>query len=124
MRMLAIADVLSQTGAALDRGLTAEAVGRSRERFGRNVLTALPRESLWKKFLEKFEDPIIKILLAAAVVSMVVELFKSSAVIAGLSFGIVAIGALGLILVKQSARIPPLFFISALVIFGAGLAHD
>ena len=38
----------------------------SRQRFGANRLTPLPREPLWKKFLEKFDEPIIKILLAAA----------------------------------------------------------
>ena len=53
-----------------DRGLTAAAVEASRARFGANVLTPLPRESLWKKFLEKFDEPIIKILLAAALLSL------------------------------------------------------
>jgi Ca2+-transporting ATPase len=59
-----------------ENGLTPEAVARSREQFGSNRLTPLPREPLWKKFLEKFDEPIIKILLAAALLSMVVDLFK------------------------------------------------
>jgi Ca2+-transporting ATPase len=62
---------------AAEGGLTPEGVARSRQRFGRNVLTPLPREPLWKKFLEKFDEPIIKILLAAALLSMVVDLFKA-----------------------------------------------
>src|SRR5262249_11585992 len=37
------------------------------------------REPLWKKFLEKFDEPIIKILLAAALLSMIVDLFKGTA---------------------------------------------
>ena len=52
--------------AARDRGLTARGSGAtSLSRFGANRLTPLPREPLWKKFLDKFDEPIIKILLAA-----------------------------------------------------------
>ena len=47
-------------------------------RFGANRLTPLPREPVWKKFLEKFDEPIIKILLAAALLKMVVDLFEAS----------------------------------------------
>src|SRR5262249_1868058 len=57
-------------------GLVPDQVEQSRREFGRNELTPLPREPLWKKFLEKFDEPIIKILLAAALLSMVVDLFK------------------------------------------------
>src|ERR1044071_6615140 len=62
--------------AAADAGLAAGAVADSRKRFGENRLTPLPREPLWRKFLEKFDEPIIKILLAAALLSMFVELFR------------------------------------------------
>ena len=39
---------------------------------GENVLTPPEKTSLWKQFLEKFEDPIIRILLVAWVLSMVI----------------------------------------------------
>lgn len=39
---------------------------------GENVLTPPKKTSLWKQFLEKFEDPIIRILLVAWVLSMVI----------------------------------------------------
>src|SRR4051812_3839797 len=61
--------------ATTEWGLTAEQVLQSRARYGANRLTALPRESLWKRFLSKFDEPIITILLAAALLSMFVELF-------------------------------------------------
>jgi Ca2+-transporting ATPase len=67
---------LQSLPASAEGGLTPEGVAQSRQQFGRNVLTPLPREPLWKKFLEKFDEPIIKILLAAALLSMVVDLFK------------------------------------------------
>ncbi len=51
-------------------GLTKEQVIESRKKHGSNVLTPPKRESLWILFLEKFEDPIIRILLIAAFLSL------------------------------------------------------
>lgn len=53
-----------------DRGLTAEQVIASRQLHGDNVLTAPEQTPLWKQFLEKFDDPLIKILLVALVLSV------------------------------------------------------
>src|SRR5947209_14234661 len=74
--MRSLADIQQAFVVSPETGLTADMVARSRQRFGSNRLTPLPREPLWKKFLEKFDEPIIKILLAAALLSMVVDLFK------------------------------------------------
>jgi Ca2+-transporting ATPase len=51
-------------------GLTDAQVSESRERYGENVLTPPKKTSLWKLYLEKYNDPIIKILLVAACVSL------------------------------------------------------
>ncbi len=51
-------------------GLTDEQVLESRKKHGENVLTPPERAALWKLFLEKFEDPIIRILLIAAFLSL------------------------------------------------------
>jgi Ca2+-transporting ATPase len=51
-------------------GLTDDQVAASRREHGANILTPPERESLWKLFLEKFEDPIIRILLIAAFLSL------------------------------------------------------
>lgn len=51
-------------------GLTDEQVAENRYRLGANVLTPPPTTSLWKLYLEKFRDPIIQILLVAAVISL------------------------------------------------------
>ena len=53
-----------------DKGLTAEQVIASRQEHGSNVITPPAREPLWKQFLEKFNDPLIKILLVALVLSV------------------------------------------------------
>ena len=54
-------------------GLTSKQVEDSRCKYGENVLTPPERVSLWKQFLEKFEDPIIRILLVAWLLSMVIS---------------------------------------------------
>jgi len=51
-------------------GLTDEQVLESRAKNGANILTPPERDPLWKQFLEKFEDPIIRILLIAAFLSL------------------------------------------------------
>ena len=55
------------------KGLTPQQVEESRRLYGENVLTPPERVSLWKQFLEKFEDPIIRILLFAWLLSMVIS---------------------------------------------------
>jgi Ca2+-transporting ATPase len=56
------------------KGLTDTQVQESREKYGANVLTPPAKESLWKLFLEKFEDPIIRILLIAAFISLAIAI--------------------------------------------------
>ena len=52
------------------RGLTDNEVIKSRGRHGENTLTPPKRTPLWKLYLDKYKDPIIKILLVAAVISL------------------------------------------------------
>ena len=57
------------------KGLTSRQVEENRRLHGENILTPPERVSLWKQFLEKFEDPIIRILLFAWLLSMVISGF-------------------------------------------------
>lgn len=54
------------------KGLTTQEVKQSRIQHGENVLTPVPRTPWYKLFLEKFSDPIVKILIAAAVLSFAI----------------------------------------------------
>lgn len=54
------------------RGLTPQEVAESRQRHGDNVITPPKDDSAWKLLAEKFRDPIIRILLLAAVLSLVI----------------------------------------------------
>lgn len=58
-------------------GLNAQEVEKSRKKYGENILTPPPRTPLWKLFLEKFKDPIIRILLVAAVLSLVISILHN-----------------------------------------------
>lgn len=57
-------------------GLTDAEVLASRKKYGANVLKPPERDPLWKLFLEKFEDPIIRILLIAAFLSLGIALIN------------------------------------------------
>ena len=59
-----------------NKGLTGEQVIASRREHGSNVLTPPAREPLWKQFLHKFDDPLIKILLVALVLSVALSLYE------------------------------------------------
>lgn len=60
------------------KGLDDAQVLKSRAGHGSNVLTPPAREPWWKLFLSKFNDPIIKLLLFATVLSMIVGYFHGS----------------------------------------------
>lgn len=51
-------------------GLNPQQVEESRAAHGANVLTPPKKESMWKLFFEKFNDPVIRILIVAAVLSL------------------------------------------------------
>ena len=52
-------------------GLTATEVLKSRETYGRNLITPPKDTPWWRLYLEKFQDPIILILLFATAISLV-----------------------------------------------------
>mgnify|MGYP001783996664 CR=1 FL=1 len=56
---------------SLLRGLTSAEAEMSRKKHGDNRITPPKRASLWALYAEKYNDPIIKILLVAAAISLV-----------------------------------------------------
>ena len=58
------------------KGLTPEQVLESREKFGNNILTPTDKESVWKRFFEKFKDPLIIILIVAGVLSLGISVYE------------------------------------------------
>ncbi|MDE6307501.1 MAG: haloacid dehalogenase, partial [Bacteroidales bacterium] len=58
------------------QGLSPKEITASRERHGRNVLTPPEKKSMWRLLLEKFEDPIVRILLVALLLSFIVACYQ------------------------------------------------
>lgn len=57
-------------------GLTDTEVVDSRREHGWNILTPARRTPLWRLYVEKYQDPIIQILLVAAVISLVLAIIE------------------------------------------------
>ena len=67
----------------VDRGLAADEVLRRLEKHGRNVVTAPPGTPPWLKFLKQFHQPLVYALLAASVITGLLQEWVDSTVIAG-----------------------------------------
>lgn len=61
----------------LKTGLTSEQVEASRRQHGRNLLTPPKRPSIWRLYAEKYKDPIIRILLIAALFSLGIGIYEN-----------------------------------------------
>lgn len=57
-------------------GLTSDEVAEQRRKFGSNILTPPAREPWWKLYLSKYEDPVIRILMIAALIALSVGVFE------------------------------------------------
>lgn len=67
-------------------GLTDQEVLKSREQHGVNLLTPPKRPSIWKLYLEKFQDPVIRVLLVAAVFSLIISIIETNTLKQSASF--------------------------------------
>lgn len=59
---------------ACERGLSSDAVEKMRSRYGKNEFTPPIRASVWRQYAEKYNDPIIRILIVALAISATVSL--------------------------------------------------
>ena len=76
--MLSLDELKSIAGT---NGLATGQIEEFRKKYGANAMTPPVREPLWKQYLEKFDDPIIKILLLAAGVSFIVSMVKGGGIL-------------------------------------------
>ncbi|MEG0500177.1 MAG: cation-transporting P-type ATPase, partial [Rikenellaceae bacterium] len=79
-----------------DKGLTEEQVLLSRKENGDNVITPSEKISLWRLYLEKFDDPMIKILLFAVVLSLIIAFIHNDFTeVIGVSLAVVLATSIG-----------------------------
>src|SRR5262245_54352959 len=112
--MRALSEIFQKLPTNPETGLSPDGVALSSREFGQNRLTPLPKEPLWKKFLEKFDEPIIKILLAAALLSMFVDLFQGNPAAAGVALVVVVAAVAAFFAFRLGDWVPSLLFVSAL----------
>ena len=86
-------------------GLNASQVEQSRQQHGENVLTPPQRASLWKLYLEKYNDPIIRILLVAAAISLILAFLENDFVeVIGIFIAIFLATTIGFYFERDAAR--------------------
>ena len=59
-------------------GLSSAEAQRRLEKFGPNQLASAPPVPKWKKFLAQFQDPLVYLLLAATVISLIAWFIERS----------------------------------------------
>ena len=86
-------------------GLSAAEVLQSREKHGENVLTPPKRQSMWLLYMEKYKDPMVRILLVAALVSFVLAFVKGDFVeTLGIIAAIILATTVGFYFERDAAR--------------------
>ena len=87
------------------QGLTISEVEKSRLEHGENVLTPPKRQSMWRLYIEKYQDPMIRILLVAAVVSLTLAFVKQDFIeTLGIFFAIILATTVGFYFERDAAR--------------------
>ena len=77
----------------------------SRLEHGENVLTPPRRQSMWRLYLEKYQDPMVRILLVAAVVSLVLSFVKNDFIeTIGIIAAVLLATTVGFIFERDAAR--------------------
>ena len=82
-------------------GLTSAEVAQSRAQYGENLLTPPPRDPWWVQFIEKFNDPVIRILLIAAFISFGIGALEGHLSIEGIGVVIAVLLATGLAFINE-----------------------
>jgi len=70
---LSTREVAQHLNSNLETGLTSNEVTERQNRFGPNQLTGKQGKSTWMRFLQQFNQPLLYILLAAGVVTALLQ---------------------------------------------------
>lgn len=86
-------------------GLTDNEVTALRQQYGWNILTPPKKQSLWKLYLEKYQDPIIQILLVAASVSLILAIIEKQYIeTIGIFIAIILATTVGFLFERDAAK--------------------
>ncbi|HNV87217.1 MAG TPA: cation-transporting P-type ATPase [Candidatus Omnitrophota bacterium] len=87
---LPILEALSYLEVSAESGLSSQEVAKRRQSYGLNVLTPKKGKPAWLRFLLQFHQPLVYILLAASLVTLLLKEWVDSSVI----FGVVLINSI------------------------------
>lgn len=73
---LSTTEALTQYSSSVSTGLTSQEVARRLASFGRNELQEQPGETILQKIIEQITEPMVELLLGAAVLSFLISLFS------------------------------------------------
>jgi cation-transporting P-type ATPase F len=79
-------EVASQLDVSIEQGLSSEEAQKRLEKWGPNILTQTKQQPAWLRFLLQFHQPLIYILLAATVVTLLLGEYLDAMVIFGVVF--------------------------------------
>lgn len=80
-------DVAKALGVNPETGLSSDEAKRRLEKFGPNELASAPPVPKWKKFLQQFQDPLVYLLLAATVISVIAWFIEKANAVPGAEAG-------------------------------------
>ncbi|MGM0623626.1 MAG: cation-translocating P-type ATPase [Campylobacterota bacterium] len=83
-------EILQEIGVASDRGLDTNQIAQLRQEYGKNELTQKRQKSKLLLFMQQFNQPLVYILLVAAIVTALLGHYVDSAVI----FGVILINSI------------------------------
>ena len=76
-------------------GLATDQVEGLREAYGPNAFPEIPMKSFCTLFVESFNDTILLVLIAAAVVSLIIGIVEEPASVSGWTFAVGGVGGGG-----------------------------
>ena len=76
--LTSVDDVAKALNVDLSQGLSEEEAKRRLAQFGPNELASAPPVPKWRKFLAQFQDPLVYLLIAATVISVIAWFIESS----------------------------------------------
>ena len=88
-----------------DNGLKADEARLNNERWGDNVLSPAMTTPIWRLYIEKYNDPMIRVLLVAAALSLCLALAKGDYLeVVGIFIAIFLATTIGFLFERDAAR--------------------
>jgi len=96
--MLELNQIIDMVG---DQGLNSSQVEALQQKYGINRMTPPVREPIWKQYIKNFDDPIIKILMVAVVVSAIIAVVQGTGLLDTIAIVLAVMLATGISFINE-----------------------